>query len=418
VEPVIRAVGLSKEYRVASNRAPYRTLRESLADALRFGRGEARASERRFWALRDASFDVEAGEVVGVIGRNGAGKSTLLKILSRITRPTTGRCAITGRVGSLLEVGTGFHHELSGRENIFLNGAILGMRRQEIVRKFERIVEFAEVADFIDMPVKRYSSGMYLRLAFSVAAHLDPEILLVDEVLAVGDIAFQRKCLGKMGEVAGEGRTVLLVTHNMGAVSRICSRAIFVHEGRIRADGPVDGVLADYLDTYASHEGECVFPRSRRKPVEFVNARVLRPSGTPSSSFDVRYGITVALEYEVSRAAADATIGVRVSTRDGVAVFTTHHTDVGEVRADGVLAPGVHQARFTIPGNFLMPGSYLLSIGVVDARMRPIDLHEDALSFEVSETGSVRSHGLDTRSGIVGLELPWEFETLGVEVSA
>jgi lipopolysaccharide transport system ATP-binding protein len=254
-ELVIRAEGLGKQYRLGGLRRNYRTLRETITQATA---GRFRAARRRratapvsqpsgfFWALRDIDFTINQGEVVGIIGRNGAGKSTLLKILSRITEPSEGYVEIAGRVGSLLEVGTGFHPELSGRENIFLNAAILGMGRAEIGRKFEQIVEFAEVQKFIDTPVKHYSTGMYLRLAFSVAAHLEPDILLVDEVLAVGDIAFQRKCMGRMGKVADEGRTVLFVSHNMGAIRSLCRRGIFLQDGRIIENGPIARSIEAY----------------------------------------------------------------------------------------------------------------------------------------------------------------------------
>jgi lipopolysaccharide transport system ATP-binding protein len=250
----IRVESLGKCYRVAhkEERGGYRTFREALTKSARASwkrlmkRGES-SREEAFWALKDVTFDVAAGEVIGIIGRNGAGKSTLLKVLSRITKPTTGRVVINGRVGSLLEVGTGFHPELTGRENIYLNGSILGMSRREIGRKFDEIVAFAEVEKFLDTPVKRYSSGMYVRLAFAVAAHLDPEILVVDEVLAVGDTQFQKKCLGKMGEVASGGRTVLFVSHNMAAVEGLCASALLLSGGTLVASGPAPAVIAQYL---------------------------------------------------------------------------------------------------------------------------------------------------------------------------
>ena len=234
---------LSKRYSLGSG-GGYRRLTEVLADRMRPG---GRSDGKELWALRDVSFDVDEGEVVGIIGRNGAGKSTLLKVLSRITEPTSGRAVLHGRVGALLEVGTGFHPELTGRENIFLNGAVLGMRKAEITRRFDEIVAFAEIDRFLDTPVKRYSSGMYVRLAFAVAAHLEPEILVVDEVLAVGDAAFQRKCLGKMGEVAQSGRTVLFVSHNMAAVRALCSRGVLIDQGMVQRDGGVDEAISDYL---------------------------------------------------------------------------------------------------------------------------------------------------------------------------
>lgn len=247
---VIRVEGLAKEYRIGANEGPYRTVRESLTGLvtapLRRLTGDHSKKGRCFWALEDVSFTVGRGEVVGVIGRNGAGKSTLLKILSRITPPTKGAITMAGRVGSLLEVGTGFHPELSGRENIFLNGAILGMRRKEIAEKLDDIVAFAEVEAFLDTPIKRYSSGMHVRLAFAVAAHLHPEILLVDEVLAVGDSAFQRKCLGKVDEIARGGRTVLFVSHQMSQIRRLCSRVLWLREGRLEAQGRSDEVIGQY----------------------------------------------------------------------------------------------------------------------------------------------------------------------------
>jgi lipopolysaccharide transport system ATP-binding protein len=264
----IQALGLGKEYRLGATER-YRTLRESIARAARgpvdWLRGRRAARADRFWALRDVSFDVRRGEVVGIVGRNGAGKSTLLKLLSRITEPTAGHADVYGRVGSLLEVGTGFHNELSGRDNIFLSGSILGMRRSEIRRKFDEIVAFSECGRFLDTPVKRYSSGMYMRLAFAVAAHLEPEILVVDEVLAVGDAAFQKKCLGKMQDVAGHGRTVLFVSHNMAAVESLCTRAILLEQGRVAAQGPTGEVIRRYLQTGEQLSGVPLAERADRK---------------------------------------------------------------------------------------------------------------------------------------------------------
>jgi len=251
----IRVEHLSKRYRIGAQR--HDTLRDAIVHT--FKRGNARTSSRHddtIWALRDVSFEVKRGEVVGIIGRNGAGKSTLLKILSRITEPTSGRAEIHGRVGSLLEVGTGFHPELTGRENIYLNGAILGMRKAEIDRKFDEIVAFAEIEKFLDTPVKHYSSGMYVRLAFAVAAHLDPEILLVDEVLAVGDAAFQKKCLGKMGDVASEGRTVLFVSHNMAAIQSLCNWGLLLNDGWATESGSIDEVVKAYLTDFESLHGD------------------------------------------------------------------------------------------------------------------------------------------------------------------
>src|SRR5262245_48262079 len=277
----IQVDNLSKLYRIAAQRQSYNTLRDTLADGFKsFFRPNGQratlsplhstlksklsAQYDTFWALRDVSFEVKRGDVLGIIGRNGAGKSTLLKILSRVTRPTQGRAKINGRVGSLLEVGTGFHPELTGRENIYLNGAVLGMTRTEIQQKFHEIVEFAEIEQFLDTPVKRYSSGMYMRLAFAVAAHLEPEILLVDEVLAVGDAAFQKKCLGKMGEVAKEGRTVLFVSHNMAAVQALCQRGIFLRHGTVWKDASATEAIGTYLQTLQQDVSQDLLERTER----------------------------------------------------------------------------------------------------------------------------------------------------------
>src|SRR5215813_12547889 len=247
MEPIVRVDGVSKRFQIGANGAAYQTLRESLTSALRNPfRRNSKSSAQTIWALQDITFEIAAGEVVGIIGRNGAGKSTLLKVLSRITEPTRGRVELFGRVGSLLEVGTGFHPELTARENIYLNGAILGMHHAEIKKKFDEIVAFSEVEKFIDTPVKHFSSGMYVRLAFAVAAHLEPEILIVDEVLSVGDASFQKKCLGKMGDVAKAGRTVVLVTHQMNQIRRLCHRVVWIDEGKVRQNGPTAEVTSAY----------------------------------------------------------------------------------------------------------------------------------------------------------------------------
>ncbi len=248
MDTVVKVEGLSKRYHIGEKTAyNYRNFRDVLANTFKFNKNKSSKSD--FWALKDVSFEIKQGEVVGIIGRNGAGKSTLLKILSRITEPTEGYAEIRGRVGALLEVGTGFHPELTGRENIYLNGSILGMKRREIAKKFDEIVDFAEVEKFIDTPVKHYSSGMYVRLAFAVAAHLEPEILIVDEVLAVGDASFQKKCLGKMGNVAKKGRTVLFVSHNMGAVKSLCKSAILLAAGQITTTGETEAIIDSYLNS-------------------------------------------------------------------------------------------------------------------------------------------------------------------------
>ena len=311
-----------------------------------------RLEGKSFWALRDVSFEVKPGEVVGIIGRNGSGKSTLLKILSQITAPTTGRVELHGRVASLLEVGTGFHPELSGRENVFLNGAILGMTKPEIRRKFDEIVAFAEIEKFIDTPVKRYSSGMYVRLAFAVAAHLEPEILIVDEVLAVGDIDFQKKCLGKMGEVASRGRTVMFVSHNMLAVQKLCYRCIFLGAGLLRSSGSVSDVVDDYLrtntlDVYLkSHDGSSP---------KIVSARIL--TSAPRTNGPVE----ILIEWYLPETVHGIKTGVALNMRDQQRIFNSSPEDFG---LKTPYESGYHKAIVRVPPNTLMAHHYMVSIGL------------------------------------------------------
>jgi lipopolysaccharide transport system ATP-binding protein len=418
MQPIIKAEKISKQYRLGQREAAYSTLRDVFANTLRsptklFRRnGNVNGANKSIWALNDVSFEIKPGEVVGIIGRNGAGKSTLLKILSRITEPTSGKIELFGRVGSLLEVGTGFHSELSGRENIFLNGSILGMSRNEIAAKFDEIVAFSEVGKFIDTPVKRYSSGMYVRLAFAVAAHLEPEILLLDEVLSVGDIAFQKKCLGKMNEVSKEGRTVVFVSHNMATIVRICTRCILINNGRIEADGPVDSVIRRYLEASAQHGGTCAFPIEPEKVAQFTSISLLTNEGICSASFDVRFEINVEAEYVVRRPVPQGLLGIRVSTTDGLPIFTSHHVDKLDPSAHGKdLEPGTYKIRIAIPPNFLIPGSYLMTTAIVDGGMRLIDMHEDTISFDIGDTGSSRARQANV-TGVVNLDLEWEIEQM------
>ncbi len=322
-EAAIRVDRLSKRYRLGARRRAYRTLRDSVAGALKGswlrGRGERAGT---FWALRDVSFELYAGQVLGLIGANGAGKSTLLKILSRITEPTAGRAVLRGRVGSLLEVGTGFHGELSGRENIYLNGAILGMKRAEIARQFDAIVAFAEVEAFVDTAVKHYSSGMYLRLAFAVAAHLEPEILLVDEVLAVGDAAFQKRCLGKIGEVAQEGRTVIFVSHNLAAVERLCDQALLLDHGRLAFQGPTADVIERYLQAGPGADGMLAEPSRRpgRGRVRFTRVRVLC-DGRSSVHLTSGSRVELLFDYQASEPVRGARIRVAWTNLLGDTLF-------------------------------------------------------------------------------------------------
>ena len=413
VIPIVKVENLSKQYELGARVAAYATLRESLTNAIRApfnGLRKQDSSTETIWALKDVSFEMNPGEVVGIIGRNGAGKSTLLKILSRITEPTSGKVELYGRVGSLLEVGTGFHSELSGRENIFLNGSLLGMSRTEINAKFDEIVAFAEVDKFIDTPVKRYSSGMYVRLAFAVAAHLEPEILILDEVLAVGDVAFQKKCLGKMNEVSKEGRTVIFVSHNMSSIIRICSRCILINSGRIEADGPVDPVIRRYLETSAKHDGSCSFPIEPAKAAQFTRLGLMTREGDATATFDYRFDITVSAEYVVRQPIPQGLLGIRVSTADGLPIFTSHHIDkLDPSVAANALLPGTYETQITIPSNFLLPGSYVVTAAIVDGNMRLIDMQEDMISFDVGETGNTRARK-SAANGVVNLDLSWDIQ--------
>jgi lipopolysaccharide transport system ATP-binding protein len=365
----IRAEGLGKCYRVTQGqeRSRYRTLRESLTDlaAGMFRRASSGGRPRRgdeFWALRDVSFEVRPGEVVGVIGRNGAGKSTLLKILSRITKPTRGQAEVRGRVGSLLEVGTGFHPELTGRENIYLSGSILGMSSKEITRRFDEIVAFAEVERFLDTPVKRYSSGMYVRLAFAVAAHLDPDILIIDEVLAVGDAAFQKKCLGKIGEVGGSHRAVLIVSHQIQAIQAMTSRSILLDKGCVVRDGRTSEVVADYL----GRQGAAGYDLSTLPQEGSAEARFLEMSvaaGGRNGAARVVQGepLDVCFTIEAKTVLRAANISMAVRNATGIELFSHAWSDVRETFA---AQPGRHAFRVRIPTQYLRAGPYWLTLCV------------------------------------------------------
>jgi lipopolysaccharide transport system ATP-binding protein len=410
----IRVESISKAYRIAAARYRHDTLRDQLMDGVRsLFRGRSRGGPARetFWALRDVSFEVKRGECVGIVGRNGAGKSTLLKVLSRITEPTAGRAEIYGRVGSLLEVGTGFDQELTGLENIYLSGAILGMRKAEIDRKLDEIIAFSEVERFIDTPVKRYSSGMYVRLAFAVAAHLEPEILIVDEVLAVGDAAFQRKCLGKMGDVADQGRTVLFVSHNMAAITRLCRWGIWLDRGHLRDLGSADEVVAKYFAAGVQALGELAYDnRPAEAPgSEYIRLRALRvrsDRGEVTASIDARYPFRIEVEYDVLRTATSLRVGFRITSHDGIVLFSS--TDADEKEIDK--APGRYVSTCTVPGPFLNTGQYFLSVGSDTPMVQSHFLVERALVFNVEQTGGIGAHIADGRQGILRPALPWTVE--------
>jgi lipopolysaccharide transport system ATP-binding protein len=388
-EPAIRVTGLGKKYRIAhgQQRGGYRTLRETLVDAVK-APFRKRATQEDFWALSDVSFEVQPGEVVGIIGRNGAGKSTLLKILSRITKPTTGMVELNGRVGSLLEVGTGFHPELTGRENIYLNGSILGMSRAEVRKKFDEIVAFAEVEKFLDTPVKRYSSGMYVRLAFAVAAHLEPEILIVDEVLAVGDAAFQKKCMGRMGKMAGDGRAILFVSHQMSAVQALCSHAALIERGTIRCIGLKSDIIAEYIATSsrAGVSGEW----------QLISAPVSKSSSGRAWFAAMRFSSespeSAGLPYPDGEAVIDLKIMAREAINPiyiAVGLYDRYDTclircDSGRLATPLRLAPGENLLRLRIDHLHLNPGVYRTELWMADG-VTIVDRVPDVIGLPVSE---------------------------------
>lgn len=436
MKPIVEVENLSKLYRLGSIGAS--SLRESLESL--FGRNRNPSSKplkaaapkivderagpvpNSFWALKDISFSVEPGKIVGIVGRNGAGKSTLLKILSRITEPTSGRAILRGRVVSLLEVGTGFHPELTGRENIFLNGAILGMKRAEIAAKFDEIVEFSEVGKFIHTPVKRYSSGMFVRLAFAVAAHLDPEILLIDEVLAVGDAGFQKKCLGKMGEVASEyGRTVFFVSHNMGAVRALCEEAILISDGRIKMTGkPGDVVsqyLADSIPMDDEHEGEIYWELAdapRGDEVALRGFRMLNAQGQSRSTFEADKPFTVELQYDILLRLRGARFIVTFLTQEGeIAFCATDHLFQSETQL-----PGSYKTTCFIPGGIFNRRSYFVQVVCDIPGERIIIEDHDCMSFTVVGAGNQSSNFPESWPGVVCPKIEWKVEIVKLAETA
>jgi len=419
MKPIIRVENLSKQYTIGAKAEPYATLRESLVKAARkpidMVRGNGKTEQTKFWALKDINFDVMPGEVVGIIGRNGAGKSTLLKILSRITEPTTGRVELYGRVGSLLEVGTGFHPELTGRENIFLNGAILGMRREEISKKFDEIVDFAEIEDFLDTPVKRYSSGMYVRLAFAVAAHLEPEVLVVDEVLAVGDVQFQKKCLGKMRDVSEHGRTVLFVSHDMQTVSRLCRRIVWLGDGTIRDDGESARIVGSYLKERTTTGSERIWDDPTEAPgSDIARLRRVRVCNSSLETIETTYinqGVGIEIVYDVAVPGHVLTPNVHVFNESGVCIFVAHNLDPEWRRM--TKDAGTYTSRMWIPANFLAEGTVFVTAAL--ATYEPLVVHFvewDAIAFEVIDVFDGLTARGDYAGAMPGLVRPiFEWET-------
>jgi lipopolysaccharide transport system ATP-binding protein len=408
----IRAEHLSKTFPLAE-RNEFKTLRDVLIGMATFSFLRPRPEPEMVTALVDVSFEIGTGEVVGIIGRNGAGKSTLLKILSRITDPTTGRAEVHGRVGSLLEVGTGFHPELSGRENIFLNGAILGMRRAEILRKFDEIVAFAEVERFIDTPVKHYSSGMYLRLAFAVAAHMDPEILLVDEVLAVGDASFQRKCLNKMQDVGKEGRTVIFVSHNMPAITRLCPRTILLDGGKVLSDGPSHEVVTSYLKSgvglRASREWSAE-DAPGDETARLLAVRVRTEEGVAREAVDIRKPVGIEMEYQVIRGGTVLAPRFHFFNEEGTYLFVS--IDVDPQWRGKPKPAGKYRSTAWIPGNLLAEGSVVVGVALWAADPAKVHFNErDAVAFHVVDSlegGSARGDYAGPVPGPVRPLLKWE----------
>lgn len=412
---VIRAENLSKLYYLGGGRS------NSLRDAVMNFVVNPKFSQSKdeFWALRDVSFSLDEGETLGVIGNNGAGKSTLLKILSRITKPTGGTVEMRGRVGSLLEVGTGFHNELSGRENIFLNGAILGMPRREIEKQFDEIVAFSELERFLDTPVKHYSSGMYMRLAFAVAAHLEPEILIVDEVLAVGDVAFQKKCLNKMQDVSRTGRTVLFVSHDMSAIARICRRAIALSAGKVIADGATNDIVREYLSESWGMTAEKIYesgaPIPSSEAVRLKRVRVVNEAGATSGTFDIRNRIGIEATYEVMQPGAILLPNYQIYNQDRAHIFTVQDTSPEWMRREKKTGDFVSTAW--IPGNLMAEGSFIVNVAVV-TYLPKMTVHFNALeavSFSVVDpmTGdTARGDYVGNMSGAVRPLVEWETRDL------
>jgi lipopolysaccharide transport system ATP-binding protein len=410
--------GLSKRYRIGELQAAYGTLRESLSHAAKRLTGqEHHRGYDEIWALRDVSFALEEGGALGVIGRNGAGKSTLLKVLTRITTPTEGRAEIRGRVGSLLEVGTGFHPELTGRENIYLNGAILGMKRREIRAKLGEIAEFSGVEKFLDTPVKRYSSGMHVRLAFSVAAHFEPEILLVDEVLSVGDAEFQQRCLGRMEDIGETGRTVLFVSHNMEAVSRLCERAILLDEGRIVRDGRSDEVVAEYLQSTAGAGSTRSWEPDEAPGDDLVrlrSLRIVRADGTTADYVDAREPVGIEVRFEVLRNGAPVFPKIKVNAGHQIA-FNAMDIDA---RWHDPTPPGEYVATAWIPGNLLNEGLLYAYADICSIDAPKLHHHLTAyegVSFHVQDPGegdSARGLFGGQWKGVVRPLLDWTYQEL------
>ena len=423
----IRVENLGKRYKIgaAPTKFQYKMLRDVIVDTasapVRWARALANKqplldeAPNYIWALKDVSFDLEEGKVLGIVGRNGAGKSTLLKVLSRVTEPTVGTVTVRGRVGSLLEVGTGFHPELTGRENIYMNGAILGMKRTEIDSKFDEIVAFSEVVQFIDTPVKRYSSGMYLRLAFAVAAHLEPEILVVDEVLAVGDAEFQKKCIGKMGDVAQQGRTVLFVSHNMSAILRLTEEAIVLNKGQLIMRGPTQQAVDFYLSSGQAQAGERVWEADEvpasASPFVPVSLRLKDPRGKVVDTARSTEPLTVEMEYRLNAPLTGLRVGIYLSTMRGEYIITSFDVDDGpQYEKFGARDSGHYISRATLPADLFNEGRYVLGVNASSFGVRRYFMDENALAFNVDISGAPGTQWAEPRQGPIRPRLDWKIE--------
>lgn len=414
-ETVIRVENLGKKYIIGHQQQRHNTLRDAIASGSKYWTSKLlkpldksfpNRGYEEFWALKDISFEIKQGDRVGIIGRNGAGKSTLLKVLSRITEPSCGRISIKGRVASLLEVGTGFHPELTGRENIYLNGAILGMSKAEIKKNFDEIVAFAEVERFLDTPVKRYSSGMYVRLAFAVAAHLEPEILVVDEVLAVGDAKFQQKCLGKMKDVSGEGRTVLFVSHQMGMLSQLCNHAILLQKGEVLRQGKVKETISYYIDHVGVNQGNTlVRSNSEETDIFIVRAETVNDLEQSVSEFGHIHAIALKIHLQINKYVEDAVLGVVVKDLEGRKIFISE-TVIGS------LVPERNSSNCTvkmkIPAKLLVPGYYCFGLAVYIPNVKFFDKIEEACQFNITDMGSEFAKYEGQDYGCIFADCIWE----------
>ncbi len=431
--PIIKVNNLSKRYRIGARERANKSFREAIVEGItaplrnlgrlrnltRFDNGD---EENTIWALKDVSFEANKGEVLGIIGKNGSGKSTLLKILSRITEPSSGSAEIRGRVSSLLEVGTGFNPELTGRENIFLNGTILGMRKKEIERKFDEIVAFSEIEKFIDTPVKRYSSGMYVRLAFAVAAHLEPEILLVDEVLAVGDADFQKKCLGKMESLAGTGRTVLFVSHNMAAIKNFCPRTILLNQGKIAEDGTTDRVVKHYLGSGVNTSAERVWNDVKKAPgdddVRLQAIRAKNGKGEVTAEFNIQEPVYLEMEFCVLKEGWSLTESFHLSDESGLLIFVSGNS-LDPAWHNRKRPVGFYRSLCCIPGNFLNEGSFIIKVAIATDSVVAHVIERDAINFHVFDPGSGGVRGDHTREWpnvVIRPLLEWKTEQVPANV--